>query len=154
MAIVGGPQNMPGLPQPSPLQDYNALGNDEFNRGNYRDAIALYNRALGTHLLADMLTSERGSQDPLVLWNRSAAYVLLGNYRNLPPKRNTNDRCGPSRHNPNRPSPPPGPTNPLPSRRNPNTSSQTTQSPLHTSSSRAYPRSGRGTGPCNLDYSS
>ena len=46
MSIVG-PHQMPGLPAQSAIQDFNTLGNDLFNQGKYREAIAEYNSALG-----------------------------------------------------------------------------------------------------------
>jgi len=47
MAIIG-PQEMPGMPNQSVIQETNTHGNDLFNQGKYRDAIAEYNKALGS----------------------------------------------------------------------------------------------------------
>jgi hypothetical protein len=46
MAIVGQ-QGMPSLAHQTPVQDIINLGNEEFNRNNYHEAIAQYNIALG-----------------------------------------------------------------------------------------------------------
>jgi hypothetical protein len=80
MSIVG-PQEMPGLPMQTAIQDFNTLGNELFNQGKYREAISEYNKALGTIIKLMSLTVDFGPADPLVLWNRSAALVLLGKYR-------------------------------------------------------------------------
>jgi hypothetical protein len=79
MAIVGQ-QSMPSLAYETPVQDIINLGNEEFNRKNYHESIAQYNIALGnTRQLT--LIKDHAPSDPLTLWNRSAAYVLLGKYR-------------------------------------------------------------------------
>ena len=80
MSIVG-PHETSGLPPPAAIQDFNTLGNDLFNQGKYREAIAEYNRALGIIVFGSKLIVDFAPNDPLILWNRSAAYVLLGNYR-------------------------------------------------------------------------
>jgi tetratricopeptide (TPR) repeat protein len=80
MAIVG-PHEMPGIPAQKALQDLNTLGNDLFNQGQYRQAIAEYNKALGIITSSTNLTIEFAPADPLFLWNRCAAYNLLGQYR-------------------------------------------------------------------------
>jgi hypothetical protein len=81
MAVVGvGQQGLPSLAPQTPIQDINTLGNDAFNQGNYREAIMQYNIALGESHLDDT-DLDHFPNDPLILWNRSAAYVLLGKYR-------------------------------------------------------------------------
>jgi hypothetical protein len=43
---IAGPQGVPGLPIQSVIQDFNTNGNDLFNQGKYREAIAEYSEAL------------------------------------------------------------------------------------------------------------
>ena len=82
-----GLQGMPGLPAQNgieaqtAIQEFNARGNELLNQGLYKEAVAEYNMALGTLNTFSKLTVDFGPADPLVLWNRSAAYVLLGRYR-------------------------------------------------------------------------
>ena len=81
MSIVG-PHDLPGIPtQTTEVQDFNTLGNNIFNQGKYREAIVEYNRALAIIVFGSKLIVDFAPNDPLILWNRSAAYVLLGNYR-------------------------------------------------------------------------
>jgi hypothetical protein len=82
MALVGQ-QGMPSVAPEAPAEDINILGNEAFNRGDYRESIAQYSIALGmTHKA--IFNSDYAPSDPLILWNRSAAYVLLGKYRATP----------------------------------------------------------------------
>jgi len=83
MAIVG-PHEMPALPGHSQVMDFNTVANEMFNEGKYKEAVVEYSRALGIISCDARLTSDFAPTDPLILWNRSAAYVLLGHYRTLP----------------------------------------------------------------------
>lgn len=73
---------MPGIPtQTTAVQDVNVIGNNFLSQGEYHTAIAQYNTALGMVILDLTFIVESAPNDPLILWNRSVPYVLVGNYR-------------------------------------------------------------------------
>ena len=80
MAVIG-PHEMPGLPSQTEVMDFNTVANDFFNDGKYKEAVVEYSRALGMNAGDVELIIDFAPADPLILWNRSAAYVLLGHYR-------------------------------------------------------------------------
>jgi tetratricopeptide (TPR) repeat protein len=120
MSIVG-PHEMPGLPTQAALTDFNVLANDLFNQGKYAEAILEYNRALGIHHKNSLSNVEFGPTDPLLLWNRSAAYVMVGKYRTPPVDDWINDRCCLERYNFGVKTSSSLPDNPVPPSRDPNT---------------------------------
>ena len=92
MSIVG-PREISGFPNQELVQDFNQQGNELVNQRNYEGAIIEYNKALGEGFYANLvLIPVINPADPLILWNRSAAFVLLGDYRTLHQEW-SNNRC-------------------------------------------------------------